>query len=851
MAHNTMRKVSLRNIAAHKLRLALTILAVVLGTAFISGAFMFTNSLSKTFDAVVEDVYADVDVVVGGEPTPEDRDAIAADENVDNVNITSSRTVVLATGTEEDPEPLQTGGGNSALSIWYDPDDVVGDSHELVEGEAPQGAEEVAINASAAEEYGLEVGEELLVVDSDERSVVTVTGLWDSELYQGTNVTAYMEEQPYLDNFAPTPPISQLIVEGVEGIEDQELVDHLASEFPDLKIETGEQLAETTSQEVQNALSFVNYFLVAFGLIALLVGTFLIANTFSMIVAQRTKEFALLRALGASRGQITRSVTFEAVIIGLIGSAIGVVVGIGLVAVIKAFLATQGMEMPDSGLGLSWQAIVVPVVLGTVVTVVSAWAPACRAGQVEPVEAMRSSESATSQPLKARTIVGAVVVAAAIVAAAIGVLFDDWSTAHRAIAVGVGAVGVIVGFFLVGPALSLPIVPTFGRLIGLPFGAIGKLASTNTRRNPRRTSTTAFALALGIALVTAIGMFGASMKSAIDDVLENNFTADYVLTGPQQGVFPVPAEAPKAAANTEGVESAIIYSAAPVAIDGEFPTTVGPEGGFSDVSDGDPAELIVLEGVEGSTDLSDGGMIAPEAYAEERGWTVGETYELSAPGISPETAEIELIGTFGQNEVLSNPMVSTVDVSAVIPPEMMEIIMIGVTGDGSVEHEELRANLEEEMAQFIVVQVMDGEEMAGLANQMIDQMLSILYALLALAVIIAILGIVNTLTLSVIERRQEIGMLRAVGSQRGQVRTMIMLEAVQIALFGAVSGIVMGLGLGWAFIEVLEDQGLSNAIVPWDLLGVVLIGALIVGLIAAIWPAGRAAKTPPLDAIAD
>lgn len=850
---NTMRRVSLRNIAAHKLRLALTVLAVVLGTAFISGAFMFTNSLDATFKSAVNNAYEGVDAVVSPAEdapgiTPQTREQISADERVENVNLTGSTTVVLATSDEE---PIQTGGGTSSLGIWYNPEDRVGQPTELAEGEAPTGDGEIVINQAGAEKFGISVGDELLVVDPQARHTMTVTGFYDNELDQGQSVMAAMEEQAYQDRYATDDLAGQLTVSAVDGTEDTELVDHLGQSVEGVEVETGENLAEEVSRLLSQALSFVNYFLVAFGLVALLVGTFLIANTFSMIVAQRTKEFALLRALGASRQQITRSVVFEAFLVGVIGSALGVLAGMGLVAGIRAFMSSQGLAMPDAGLGLSTTAVLVPIILGTVVTVVSAWMPARRAGAIRPVEAMRSTEASSEQSLMGRTIAGAILMAVGIVAAVAGVLLSDSSTATRAILVGIGAFGVIVGFFFAGPALSLPIVPTLGRIIGLPFGAVGKLASTNSRRNPRRTSATAFALTLGIALVTAIGMLGDTMKASVSDVMENNITADYILSGPTDANFPTPTEVPQVARDADGVGEVVTLSTAPIYADGKASTQFGPQG-QSMLLDGNLSGLAVGEITDGTTDLADTpGVIVSSDFAAKNGWEVGRTMELTAPGITEDTVEAELVGIFEPNNVVVNMAISTSLVQDLVPPDAMTVTMVSVNGDGSVDDQQLRTNLEEAVKGFIVVQVMSTEEMAGQAGQAIDQMLNILYALLALAVIIAILGIVNTLTLGVIERRQEIGMLRAVGSQRRQIRTMITLEAVQIAIFGAVMGMLIGLGLGWAFLEVLKDQGLDTLSVPWGMLGWMLLGSAVVGVFAAIWPANRAAKTPPLDAISD
>ena len=852
-----MRKVSLRNIASHKLRLALTVLAVVLGTAFISGAFMFTNALSNTFDSAVNNAYSDVDAVVSGEEgtpgvTVDQRADIDGEDMVSRSNVTASTTVVVATGGAEDPEPIQTGGGTSSLTIWYAPEDVVGNPIEMIDGSAPTTAEEVAVNAAGAENFGVSVGDELLIVDPETRYEVTVTGMYEQELDQGASLMISVPENVYLDRYTDGTHVGQLLVSGTEGTDPQELVDYLTDTYPALNVETGEQIAEDVSELISTALDFVNYFLIAFGLVALLVGTFLIANTFSMIVAQRTKEFALLRALGASRGQITRSVILEAFIVGLIGSALGVLAGMGLVALIKAFMASQGAALPGSGLGLSTSAVVVPIILGTVVTIISAWAPARKAGQVEPVEAMRSTEASTSQPLIGRTVAGLILLAVGVLLGLGGALWEDGTTANRAWLVGGGALSLIIGFFLAGPALSLPIVPTFGRLIGAPFGAIGKLASTNSRRNPRRTSTTAFALALGIALVTVIGMLGQTMKNSVSDLLESNISADYILTGPTSGSFPTPREVPQRAAETDGVAETITYSSIPVAADGIYSSSFGPGGGVSNVIEGDPADMVATEAIEGTTDISEDGMIATESFAAEQGWSVGDVLELTAPGISPATTDVEVVGIYEDNDILNSSVISQGAVERLeLPTDITQLLSVGVNGEEGVDMEQLRANLEDSVADLLVVQVMSQEDVTGMAGQSVNQMLNILYSLLALAIIIAILGIVNTLTLSVIERRQELGMLRAVGAQRRQVRIMIILESVQIAVFGAVAGVLLGLFLGWAFLEALSNTGIEDIAVPWGMVGGVLVGSLVIGVLAAIFPAQRAAKTPPLDAISD
>lgn len=851
---STMRRVSLRNIAAHKVRLFLTVLAVVLGTAFVSGSMMFTNALSSTFDEAISSSLDGVDVVVsatdsgatGGIPV-ETVEEIRARQDVANVNIDASQSVVLAT---EDAQAIQTGSGSSTVAIFYEPEQAVGMPYQLADGELPRGPDEVLINQTAVEEYGFGVGDNLLVVDSGGRYPVTITGTTTLEGDTAmSGIRLAMSVDGYSERYLNGDTVPNLLVSGTEDTEPQALVDALATDLgPDIQVETGEALVEEITGQIRDALSFVQYFLVAFGLIALLVGTFIIANTFSMIVAQRMREFALLRALGMSRTQLTTSVVFEAVVVGLFGSALGVLGGVGLVAVISAVLNNFGMPMGGS-LGLTPAAVITALVLGTIVTVISAWAPARRAGQVKPVEAMRSIETTTVRSMAGRTITGGIILVLGIILAIAGAMLTDSATSTRSIMVGLGALFVIVGTFFFSPALSIPVVGGLGRVIGAPFGAVGRLASTNSRRNPRRTATTAFALTLGIALVTAIGMLSATMKEAVSDLLEEQVSADYVLTGPTGGSITLPREAANDVAALDNVGQVSTLGASLIAVDDQSSFAGGPQT-MSFTATGNLGEFIVAEGVEGTMDLTEPGFIASRPFADSIGWELGESYPVSAAG-QPIT-EVELVGVYDENLVLGNFAVSeaVLEGTPLEGQSIPQIIM--VNGTEGVEDAQLRADVEDAVADYIVVRVQSSSEYAGETVQIINTMMNILYALLALAVIVAIIGIINTLALNVIERRQEIGMLRAVGTRRGQIRTMITLESVQIAIYGAIVGMLIGLGLGWAFVTVMSGEGLdADATVPWDMLLWMLLGSAVVGVIAALWPAHKAATTPPLEAITD
>ncbi|MDN5720166.1 MULTISPECIES: ABC transporter permease [unclassified Corynebacterium] len=859
----TMRRVSLRNLAAHKVRLVLTVLAVVLGTAFIAGSLMFTSSLQKTFDTLTESTTRGIDVVVSAPPSgtalPLDlADGLEDVPGVDRVTVSDEVTVVVATaGADGTQETLQTGGAPAFAMPWYAPDAAVGPDTAIVDGEAPQGPGEVVVNSTAAEEHGLSVGEELTVVDTSGSHPVTVSGIYDIDIDGGGFLGLMMDEPAFVDTFTDGATTGGFSLAAASGTGADALADevgaYLAAEHPelgDVEVKTGEQVAADQAAEIDQALSFVNYFLIAFGLIALVVGTFIIANTFSMIVAQRMREFALLRSLGVASGQLTVSVVFEAVVVGIVGSLLGVLAGVGLTQAIYAVIGATGAGLPNTGVQVTVGSVVLPLILGMLVTVVSAWAPARRAGSVRPVEAMRSGDQSSSSPLRGRTVTGAVVLAVGVVAAVVGVLLDGASTGPRASLVGVGALAVILGTFLVSPALSVPVVRGIGAVVGAPFGQVGRLAATNSGRNPRRTATTAFALTLGVALVACIGMLGASMKASISGFIGDSVTSDYVLAGPSNGAFPVPQSALDAVRDVDGVADAAGF--------GFLPVTVGGYSGGTGVIDGDPTVSGGLVGTAGDVTLDAPGVVADEDVAASEGWDVGDVLPLTVrmpDGPEREVGEVTLQGTYEPNELFGAHLVSW---SALEPVASQlgagaspNLYAVFVDGDGSVSTDTLRDRLEDATADQIVVQVMTPEEYAGQQAVLVDQMLNVLYALLALAVVVAVLGIINTLALNVIERRQEIGMLRAVGTLRGQVRRMITLEAVQISLYGALLGVVVGLGLGWAFLQVLAAEGLSETAVPWGQVVGMVVASGVVGVVAAAWPAVKASRVRPLEAIAD
>ncbi|WCZ35978.1 Macrolide export ATP-binding/permease protein MacB [Corynebacterium heidelbergense] len=470
-----MRRISLRSIAAHKVRLGLTILAVVLGTAFVAGSFMFTASLSKSFDGIVQDSLSSVDAVItpkdgqGAVLPPGTLEKISSNPAVGKVNVSGETTVVVA---DENRHALSTGGAPTQVSPYYEPDETVGKPVPIVQGASPKKPDEVVVNDAAAKAHGISAGDKLLIVDPMGKRSVTVSGVYSTNVNGGGYIGIGMMPEAYLKNYAQGGMVSRLYVSAKPGTDQPQLLEALRKDCPEAKVRTGPEVSEELSGKITKALSFINYFLIAFGLVGLLVGTFIIANTFSMIVAQRMREFALLRALGVSRGQLTTSVVFEAIVIGLLGSLLGVLAGVGLVRLIYAGMEAFGAGLPVGGVGITPASIIVPLLLGLLVTVVSAWAPARRAGAVRPVEAMRSGDASSASPLKLRSLMGALAVALGVACALFGVWLDA-KTAPRASLVGVGAVLLILGVFLVSPAISIPVVPTIGRVVGPPSGGWG------------------------------------------------------------------------------------------------------------------------------------------------------------------------------------------------------------------------------------------------------------------------------------------------------------------------------------------------------------------------------------------
>ncbi|SDI98000.1 putative ABC transport system permease protein [Frankineae bacterium MT45] len=836
-----MRRVSLRNLAAHKVRLALTVISVVLGTAFVAGSFVFTDTLQKTFNNIFSDAYKGVSVHV--QPVNGRSAGVPADlltslgsvEGVSKVEPEVNGPLVLIAA---DGKPVQSGGAPTVGTAWLPAEKSIEAVPTLVSGSAPTTDGQVAINEGAAKTAKLVVGDHTKVVSASGGVIpVTISGIYHTRTATGGYVGILFPEQQAFSLFTDGSHVAAIDLAATPGVSETQLRDRISAELPQgIEAITGTKARADIQNDIQTALKFINYILLAFGLVALVVGTFIIYNTFSMLVAQRLRELALLRAIGADKKQVTRSVLLEAFLVGLIGSVLGIAGGIGLAYALKALLDALKVGLPSGPLALEPRTVIVGVIVGVGVTMLSAYAPARRAARTPPVAAMRAEFASIGTSLRKRTIIGAVLTVLGAAAAVAGVSASSAGSGSSLL--GLALLLVAIGVLLLSPVLSKWIIGALAVLVR-PFGTIGRLASSNAIRNPRRTAATAFALTLGLMLVSAIAVIGASTKQSIDTLVDNGVSADYIIsTG---NTIAVPAEAAAAIAKVPGVEKYVqLYS---------LNVNLGDSKFNGSAVDGNPADVFTLKMISGTESVSPTTMIADKTTATAHNWKVGSTVTMTQR--TGEHATVTISGIYADNVLLSGVIASGDTYRALTPVTNRANDADFVKAAPGTDLETLRADILKVTDPYYVIKVQTKDEFKGEQASQINGLLGLLYGLLGLAIVIAILGIINTLALSVVERRREIGMLRAVGMIRAQLRRTIYLESALISVFGAVLGVSLGLAFGSGFTHVLRDSGLGTLAVPWGQAVVFLVVAAVVGVLAALWPAFRAARTRPLDAIAE
>ncbi|TAK69655.1 MAG: FtsX-like permease family protein [Actinomycetota bacterium] len=844
-----MFRTSLRTLVAHKLRLMLTGLAVVLGVGFVAGTYVFTDSLQHAFDQLF--VVRSADVVVSREQPLETRrtdsdPSQALDESI-LATVAAVPGVAAATGVvsadgavvlDRSGRPVTGPDPSTRGSSWIA--DPALRALTLVDGREPVTPDEVVLGVSTAQRAGVGVGERLQLVTprSGGRAVdVTVVGIGQeavSASFGGGTTVVFSLAGAQAQLLAPGR-LSQVLAVAAPGVSQPELERRIdAVVGPQIRTTTGQQLTDDVAERLGTALGFVTTFLLVFALIALFVAGFLIFNTFSMLVAARTRELALLRALGASRRQVRTSVLLEAAVMAVLASTAGLAAGLGLALLLRRLFDAVGVDLPPGGLQLLPRTVVVVYLVGVGVTLVAAWLPSRRAGTIPPVAALRDDVALPVRSLRVRAVAGTVLVLTAVVVAwrSLGVLDDPERAAGVA---GLSAFFGVLGLVVLAPVLARPALRVLGAVFG---GIVGRLARENGRRNPRRTAATASALMIGLGLMTAIGVIAASTSASTDRVIDDTIGADFVVFGPgfrpfSHNVF----EAIRDSPNTR----AVAFARQTVARTGS--------GDRVPVTGSDPAQLAAVIDLDFTTGrlegLGLGGAAVDSTTAANNGYRVGQVVPLTFPNGAGQLrlqAVYEPAGPF-RGFITSVPTITAVGT-------LEEDSAVYVRAAPGADVAALRAELQRRLTDFPAVQVQDQAQVKEDIRGSVDAVLNFVLALLALAVVIAVLGIVNTLLLSVVERTRELGLLRAVGTSRRQVALMITEESVLLGVFGAVLGVGTGLAYGVLLQRVLAPQGITELAVPvGQLVGFVLVGA-IGGVIASVWPAIRAARLDVLRAIA-
>ncbi len=836
-----MRNVTIKGLLAHKLRLALTALAIVLGVTFVSGTFVLTDTLHNTFSVLFGNIYSKIDFQVRGVPQLGTSGAAAVRDELPGALLAKLRRVpgvAAAEGEVEgyaqfvsrDGKPIQTGGA-STIGISFDPDRQVSALH-ITAGGPPLNSHDVVMDAVTAGRYGFTVGQRVRIVTAGPVRTFTITGIAEfgaTGNLAGATLAAF------------TLPAAQQVLQKPDRLDDINVVTAPGASKPAVQraiaavlpagtqVVTGQTVVSENTSAIDQSLSFFSTALLVFAFISLFVGGFTIFNTFSIIVGQRIRELALLRIVGASRRQVFRSVLAEAALTGLVSSAIGLGLGVLAALGLQALLRGFGIAVPSGSLVFEPRTVIVGLSVGVGVTVVAAIGPARSAVRIPPVAALGDRQASVEVSLRHRFVSGAAVVLAG------GGLLARGLTGSALSLVGGGAVGIFVGTAMLAPAVARPLSSVLGRPLARLLGVAGQLGRQNSMRSPRRTAQTASALMVGLALVAAMSVFGASVSESATSSADEAISAELLVTA--SGTGQLSHAVPAKVSAVPGVTVTTTVYRSQFEVHGTLATLTA-------VSTPDLADTVILRMTAGSSAaLARGELLIDSTTAAAKHLSVGDTVPVAFARTGASAVPVG--GIYQANAVIGSYLVSAGFFARHFSPQPPGALLLRTNGGGTVARAVTRA-----LATFPNAQVQTRTQFEQTQTASINQLLGLVYALLALAVLIALIGIVNTLMLSVFERTREIGLLRAVGMRRRQVRTMIRSEAVILAIFGAIIGIVIGTGLGIALVSALKQQGITDTVVPATSLLVFLLLAALLGLLAATWPARRAARLDVLAAIA-
>ncbi|CAM5515056.1 ABC transporter permease [Streptomyces pilosus] len=856
----TVLKTSMRNFFAHKGRMALSAVAVLLSVAFVCGTLVFTDTMNTTFDKLFAATSSDVTVSSksasdGGETTsgngrPPVVPASVLDEVKGADGVKSAEGTVFSTSVtvvDGDKDSLSpTSGGPTIVGNWNTND---ARTMDITSGAAPAGADQVMIDADTADKHDLKLGDEIGVISAIGTHRAKVSGIAD---FTVTNPGAAMF---FLD--LPTAQRTLVGESGVytsvnvtaeAGVSDDRLKENvLAALGGTYKVQTAEETADANKESVGDFMNVMKYAMLGFAGIAFLVGIFLIINTFSMLVAQRTREIGLMRAIGSSRKQVNRSVLIEALLLGVIGSVLGVGAGIGLAVGLMKLMGLIGMELSTDDLTVAWTTPALGLLLGVVVTVLAAYLPARRAGKISPMAALR--DAGTPADAKAGWIRGGI---GLLLTGAGGACLYLAGTADKAtdgsLWLGLGVVLSLIGFVVVGPVLASGVVRVLGAVLLRAFGPVGRMAERNALRNPRRTGATGAALMIGLALVACLSVVGSSMVASATEELDKTVGTDFII-GNDMGQLVVP-EAVKAVKAVDAVERVTQYKWT----EADFTTPDGKTLDDTAITAADPtyATDLRVETVAGK--LADAyrpdSMSVHEDFAKDHDVRIGSTIEVAFKDGTTGSLTVRAI-TSSEGVVDAGAMyTSTATLAKYVPADRMPLDQLVFASAKEGQQDAAYTALKKALDDFPQYKVRDQTDYKEALQDQIGQLLNMIYGLLALAIVVAVLGVVNTLALSVVERTREIGLMRAIGLSRRQLRRMIRLESVVIALFGALLGLGLGMGWGATAQQLLALEGLKVLDIPWPTIIGVFIGSAFVGLFAALVPAFRAGRMNVLNAIA-
>ncbi|MFE2012844.1 ABC transporter permease [Streptomyces sp. NPDC059491] len=851
-------KTSLRNFFAHKGRMALSAIAVLLSVAFVSGTLVFTDTMNTTFDKLFAVTASDVTVSPKGAAADDETPQTGRPEALPAALVEQVRTaegvqaaqgsvastsVTVVDGRNKNVGPT---GGAPTIAVNWTPNELR--SVELVSGHEPRGPTDVVVDGATAEKHHLKIGDPLRTIAVTGDFTAKISGIVDFKVTNpGATVVYFDTATAQRELLGKEGLFTQITADAKPGVADEALKANIAAALGDgYKLQTAAETADAGREDVAGFLDVMKYAMLGFAGIAFLVGIFLIVNTFSMLVAQRTREIGLMRAIGSSRRQVNRSVLVEAVLLGVVGSVAGVAAGVGLAVGLMKLMSAVGMELSTRDLTVKWTTPVVGLVLGVVVTVLAAYIPARRAGKVSPMAALRDAGTpADGKAGRVRGAIGLLLTAAG--AASLWTATRAAEAGPGSLWLGLGVVLSLLGFVIVGPLLAGGVVRALGVVVLRVFGPVGRMAERNALRNPRRTGATGAALMIGLALVACLSVVGSSMVASATEELDRSVGADYIVqSGTGQPIVP---QAQAALEKLPGLDHVTEYRWVDAKV-------TDPRGkvATAEMAATDPTYTKDLRRETTAGTLADaygeGAMSVGTDYAAEHGvkvgdvltvaFTGGETVKLKVAAITRDTGNID------DGVMYVNVTTLTRYVPADKVPNSLLLLASAKDGQEAAAYQAVK----DALAPYPQYKASNQADYKEDLKDQVGQLLNIVYGLLALAIVVAILGVVNTLALSVVERTREIGLMRAIGLSRRQLRRMIRLESVVIALFGALLGLGLGMGWGTAAQKLLALEGLGVLEIPWPTILTVFVGSAFVGLFAALVPAFRAGRMNVLNAIA-